>query len=217
MRGDVVTGVLPPASAQVDGVFEELRDGPQAGVDVADLSIIDAEDEIDQFPERGTVADGDAQQVGDHLEGQIGADGFDEVEFAPLPDCFHDLGCKLTHVVRHLPDRPGRERDLHQSAVLLMLGVIHRDDRAEHLQQFGRHVVQRETPRAGETRRIPGHRAYRGVGRDRPEAGSRPLRNELDPVAALAHHSECGEACVDVAVPERTENRRIGGAFDPRC
>lgn len=209
LRGDVVAGMLSPLLAERDGVLEEFDDGLHACRGIAHIGVLDAEDEVDQLSQPGPVRRRDVEQVGDHLKRQVRADGVDEVEAACFADLLDDDAGEFTHVIRQLANLAGRERNLHEAAILTMLGIVHRDDRAHHLQDFPRHVIHRESLCAGEGFGIPCHRTHVGVGRHRPEAPTVFGLNEFDAAAAVSKGVEGVEPRRDVAVPEGAEIARV--------
>jgi DNA-binding transcriptional ArsR family regulator len=87
--------------------------------------------------------------------------------------------------------------------------VVHGDDRAHHLEQLRRHVVEGEPLGAGERPGVAGHGPHLVVRRHRPEAGAPVLGEELDTAAARTDRREVSQPGGDVVVPERSEDGRI--------
>ena len=213
-RRDVIAGVLATTPTEFHRVLEELRDRTQARVHIADLVIIDPENQVDELPQLRPVRGGNVEEVGDHLERKVGADGLDEVEGSSLTDVLDDGIGQLADVGGHLPDGSWRERHLHEAPILLMLGIVHRDDRAQHGEQLWWHVVEREPPGAREPERIAGHRPYTGIRRHRPVARTVVACDEFQSITALPQQSEVRQPRGDVTVPERRRHRRIGRTRD---
>jgi hypothetical protein len=210
-RHHVVLGVLLAPGRQVVGVGVELHGGVEGVVVAAGvLGVVGADEAVRPVEDLEPVLLGDAEDVGDDLEGELGGDVGDEVALALLADGVDDARRPVAHGVVELLDHAGREalvdeqpvprvqRRVHVEHHLLLHGeglVVHVGD---HGPALGRgealpvavdldHVgVAGEAPEAGPVGLVLPERLVR-----LPELVEPVERHLLDVVAALEQIDGC--------------------------
>ena len=204
-RDEIILGAPDPVLGELLGELDELEAHrlevaaqPLAGLVGDVLRVGAAEQPVGDIEDHLLLAAGDAEHVDDDAQRQQRRHFGDEVALALVGDAGDDLGGEALDVGAQLVEGSWREPLGHDAAHLGVAWLVHGDDRAEVLDEVGRHVDDVD---AAGVREVVGSLAdldHVGVPAQGVVAAEPPpLRGELLDVRPLTTGPHPGEDVVD--------------------